>query len=274
MKKLSVNDSTKKEIINELFINKNNEKALKIIASSFFQSNIGTKHNCNRNNKCDCIMLGKMLIKLSQNNTFNFKIIDLVNYFYVSPPNYLPFPLFYPLCVCLLKTFDYISFQAYVTSYLLDRSYLLSQEELQSILELLLINFIYPKEGYERAIEALNKYCFDKRVKKELETKLKCINDNFVSKNDKKINTIINWRNQKRKIVPNIEEFKNKYDNSSFIGKITSICLNKKFILFFFCNFISVLIYKLLYKYFTGKKELFIFKRIKNYIYNLLHLIL
>ena len=274
MNKLSVDNYTKKEIINELFINKNKEKALEIIASSFYQNNIKTKHNCNRNNKCDCIMLGKMLIKLSQNFIFRFKIIDLVDYFYVSPPNYLPFPLFYPLCVYLLKTFDYISFQAYVTSYLQNRSYLLSQNELKSILELLIIDFIYPKEGYERAIETLNKYCFDNVVKKELETKLKCINDNFIRKNDKKVNVIITWRNHKRKIIPNSEEFKNKYNNSSFIGKITSICLNKKFIIFFIWNFMSVLIYKMLYTYFTGKKELFIFKRIKRYIYDLLPLIL
>ena len=38
MNKLSVDNYTKREIINELFINKNKEKALEIIASSFYQN--------------------------------------------------------------------------------------------------------------------------------------------------------------------------------------------------------------------------------------------
>lgn len=61
----------------------------------------------------------------------------------------------------------------------------------------------------------------------------------------------------------NNEEIIDNYNNSSLLAKISSICLNKKFIMFLLVHFITILLYKVYNKYIRDSVH---FKLINSYI--------
>jgi len=118
------------EDIEELvYVKKKFSEALDMIKTKYYLN----KHKCNRDNKCDCIKNGKILIDIFMNSKIidveKIPIITYLNEFYLNPEINLPFDLFIYMCTNIIKLQNFSIARSLIGNYILYSNIVSNKEQ-------------------------------------------------------------------------------------------------------------------------------------------------
>lgn len=240
--------SDKSNSIQYLFyIKKDYVECLKLIQCTLSDFKTQIKHCCYRNPKCYCINLGKMLIQICIDE--HLDIIREFNVVYCHPEMNLPYELLFTLSKTLIKTFNFQSCYFLIHSYLtlLKEQQSLSTIQIRELTHILVFDCVMITEGITNAKLFVKSYrLIDNSTKcnfiKELEER-----DSYYTMKQKEIisNQCNSNKDNKLRKFKRLEFLSDIKNDMTFIGKISSILLNKKFMLLLLIHCISIIAYRI-----------------------------
>ena len=237
---ITLNYSTKTNLLSQLCLHSKTQviDLYKIFPILFNMNNTNSKHNCKRNNRCDCIFLGNTLIKcaISFQTYKSISLINLFNTFYEEPQINLPYALFYNLMQFLIKTFQYQTCIQYINAYISNDNhyYFINLNQKEALLKILYSDCSY---GHEIIYNLNDDFNWNQNTFRAINNRNKLVlykvhNDQHYLEN-----------------AFNYKETKEKYCDLFFLGKISSMFLNKKMMYFLLLQLCMVLLYKIYNKY-------------------------
>lgn len=275
---------SKQKLEYSYFIENDHENSLNIL-DELFKKFSNTKHKCNRNENCECIYFGKMIINIYLNldtytlskknliikNTNEVDLLKVLNIYFINPDINLPYEMFKELVNCLLKQLDFNSARSLIENYLTysvliknplenknknKKMYEINYSIYEELHEILIFKIILITSGFSRARsktqsipdENLKNKFSEKLIKIYLEYKKNGHWDEIEkSEVNEIINDIIDSKIDKKFSFKT--SFSSFFIKNSIIQKIYLIIINKKFIILLTLVAIITTLYKLVKRY-------------------------